>query len=117
MVAVTPPNHHPGQSRSGHLEHGEIADAALVVAAAVVNHHYLAGRRHVEGLQEHVDRSIVPHGAHRPCHLHGGGDGVESRRGQPKRLTQPDQGIAEKRCGEPGKALRHDHVSQGRGVR
>ena len=55
------PQHHARDAGSRGFDHGEIADAAFVLAIVVVDHEHVARLHGVDCLEKHVDASEVRH--------------------------------------------------------
>ncbi len=60
-VPVPPPDHDAGQPGQARLEQEQIADARLVLAAAVIDHQHGSRRRIVDRFEDHVDAAEVGH--------------------------------------------------------
>lgn len=96
-VAVQTPDNHAGQPGAGCLEHGEVADAGLVAAAAVVDDQNIAGLGELKRLEEDVDAAVVAGRQRPPGDLGTGNESGDSRRRRAQRNPDPDAGVEDQR--------------------
>ena len=96
-VTVAAPDDHRGDAAELRLQHGQVADARLIGAAAVVDDQDFAGRSCVDGLQEDVDAAGMDDGTGRAYDRWPGHDGADVRRGDPEPQAQPDRSIGDRR--------------------
>ena len=96
-VAVETPYNHAGQPGACCLKHGKVADAGLVVAAAVVDDQDIAVLGGLECLEEDVDAAVVAGGQHPSGNLGAGNQSGDSRRRGTQRNPDADAGVEDQR--------------------
>jgi len=96
-VAVPAPDDDAGESGLTRLEHHQIAEAGLVVAAAVVDHQHAAGLRPLDAREKHVDAAEVGDGASRTAERPSGEQRCNLGRREPQRHSESYAGVGH--CG------------------
>ena len=102
------PDNYAGQPGACCLEHGEVADAGLVVAAAVVDDQDVAVLGGLERLEEDVDAAVVARRQHPSGNLGAGDQGGDSRRRGAQRNPDADAGVEDQRRRQLSELLGHE---------
>jgi hypothetical protein len=104
-VAMCAPDDDSGQTGRLRFERGQIADAAFISAAAVIDHENVARLRILHCFQKHID---IPEMSCRKCPSRQAAAGNHRRnsgRSDPKRNLQTQRRVGDERRGKFGKAF------------
>ena len=106
IAAVRAPHDDPSQTAIFSLERRQIADAALVQAAAVVDHQNVTSARALHCFEENVDASKMSDRQHRARETLIGRHRPKTRRTDTERNLQTQSGVSNERSRKLVKSAR-----------